>query len=225
MGEIWAIRHTASIGNEQGIHQGQNFNASGLSQRGFKQAFRTAQFLRNFRVLKIWSSPLLRTMQLARVIKNSCNPLLTIITEPGLMEITNGVVDGLPLLEIKERFPEGWKMWEQNVIDRPCFTGGESKKEAEGRGVRTLRKIARLSFPLPENYYKPDEIVVVVSHGTLLQVTSTSLAGQNLERPQEFAQKNGCINFLRWSWMGLEVVHTNFTGHLGDTDFTPKIEL
>lgn len=225
MGEIWAIRHTASIGNELGIHQGQDPNASGLSERGFGQAFRVARFLRNFQVLKIWSSPLLRAMQLARVIKNSCNPLLPIITEPGLMEITNGVVDGLLLSEIKKRFPEEWRRWKQNVVDSPCFPDGESKKEAAERGVRTFRKIARLSFPLPENRYEPDNIAVVVSHGTLLQVTSTSLAGQNLKKRQEFAQKNGCINFLRWSWMGLEVIHTNFTAHLGDTDFTPKIEL
>ena len=224
MGEIWAIRHTASIDNERGIHQGQDPTAPGLSKRGFEQAFRVVRFLRHFRIIKIWSSPLLRTMQLARVIKNGCDPLLSIISEPGLLEITNGVVDGLPLSEIKDRFPEGWKMWEQNILDRPCFPGGESKKEAAGRGTETLRKIAHLSFPLPKNHYEPDNIAVVISHGTLLQLTMTILAGQSLEC-QGFAQKNGCINFLRWTWKGLEPTCINFTGHLGDTDISPKIEL
>ena len=223
--ELWTIRHTVSIDNERGIHQGQNPNAPGLSKKGFEQAFQIVRFLRNFRILKIWSSPLLRTMQLARVIKNGCDPLLSIISEPGLLEITNGVVDGLPLLEIEERFPEGWKMWEQNIIDRPCFPGAESKKEAARRGAQTMRKIARLSFPLPENYYEPKNIVVVISHGTLLQLTNTILAGQSLKKHQEFAQKNGCINFLKWTWKGLEPTCINFTGHLGDTDISPKIEL
>lgn len=225
MAEIWAIRHTVSIGNELDIHQGQNPNAPGLSRRGFAQAFRIARFLRNFRVLKIWSSPLLRTMQLARVLKNSCNPLLSIIEEPGLMEITNGVIDGISLAEVKKRFPEGWKNWEQNILDRPCFPGGESIQKATERGVRTLNKIARLSFPLPENHYTPDEIAVVVSHGTLLELASTDLAGNSLEDRKKFFQKNGCINFLRWTWMGLEIRSVNFTEHLGDTDFSPKIEL
>lgn len=224
--EIWAIRHPISIDNELEIHQGQDPNAPGLSEKGFEQAFRIARFLRNFRVLKIWSSPLLRTMQLARMIKNSCDPLLSVIEEPGLMEMTNGVVDGLLLSEMKERFPEGWRAWKQNVIDRPCYLGGESKKETAKRGVATLRKIARLSFPLPENYYELDNIVVAVSHGTLLHLTLASLNRVNLRNHQKFiAQNNGCINFLRWSWMGLEATYINFTGHLGDTDFSPKIEL
>ena len=223
--EIWAIRHPVSIGNELSIHQGQDPSAPGLSSRGFIQAFRIAQFLRSFHILKIWSSPLLRTMQLARVIKNGCDPLLPIIVEPDLLEMTNGVVDGLSLTEIKKKFPQGWKKWEQNVIDHPCFPGGESIKAVAERGVKTMRKIARLSFPLPENYYEPNNIVVLVSHGTLLEAALACLAGKGLGNRRNFIQKNGCINFLRWSWLGLEVTHTNFIGHLGDTDFSPGIEL
>ena len=226
MGEIWAIRHPVSIWNELEIHQGQRPDEPGLSSLGFQQAFRIARFLSHFPILKLWSSPLPRAMQLALVIRRSRHPPLNIFIEPGLMEITNGVVDGLSYAEIQAKFPDGWDKWHQGVIDQPCFPGGESAKEAAERGVRTLRKISYLSFPLPENHYGPgDGIVIIISHGTLLGLTSTSLMGRSLEEHQTFRQDNGCINFLRWALMGLEVSSVNFTGHLGDTDFSPRIEL
>lgn len=225
MAEIWVIRHCASVGNEQETHQGQCLNEKGLSSKGFEQALRIARFLDNFPILKLWSSPLPRAIQTARVIRNFCNPLLKIIEEPGLMEITNGIVDGLSYAEAKIKFPEGCNKVKQRVIDKPCFSGGESIQEAAERGRRTLRKIARLSFPLPDNYYDYKGVpVVVVTHGTLLQVILTSFMGRDLGEYGHLQQDNGCINFLRWTWMGLEVNQTNFIAHLGDTKFSPEFK-
>lgn len=226
MGEIWAIRHPASVGNEKDISQGQYPNERGLSPRGFEQAERIAKFLSHFPMLKLWSSPLPRAMQLALIVGKSRNPPLKIFIEPGLMEITNGVIDGLSYMEAKTRFPEEWKRLGENVIDRPCFSGGESIKEAAERGTRTLRKIARLSFPLPDNHYDCESgPAVVVTHGTLLQAVITSLKGRDLKEYSKLWQDNGCINSLRCTWMGLEVSSVNFTGHLGGTKFSPEFKV
>lgn len=226
MAEIWAIRHPASDGNEKSISQGQYPHERGLSPRGFKQAERIAKFLNHFPLLKLWSSPLPRAMQLALIIGGSRKPPLKIFIEPGLMEITNGLIDGLFNAEAKAKFPEGWRRWEQNVIDHPCFPGGESIKEAAERGTRTLRKIARLSFPLPDNHYDCESgPVVVVTHGTLSQAALTSLKGSDLKEYGKLRQDNGCINLLRWTWKGLEVSSVNFTGHLGNTKFSPEFKI
>lgn len=222
---ILVIRHCVSIGNEQEIHQGQCLNEKGLSPKGFRQAFRVAEFLGGVFILKLWSSPLPRAMQTARVIKNFCNPLLKIIEEPGLMEVTNGVLDGLSYAEAKVKFPEGWDRIKQKVLHQCCFSGGESIQEVAERGKRTLQKIARLSFPLPDNHYNDESSsVVVVTHGTWLQATLTSLMDYDLREYGNFQQDNGCINFLKWTWRGLEVKQTNFVAHLGDTRFSPEFK-
>lgn len=226
MAEIWVIRHPASDGNEKSIHQGQYPHERGLSPRGFEQAERIAKFLSHFPMLKLWSSPLPRAIQLALIIGRSRNPPLKIFIEPGLMEITNGVVDGLFYAEAKARFPEEWRRLEENIIDRPCFSGGESIREAAERGVKTFQKIARLSFPWPDNHYDCESgPAVVITHGTLSQAALTVLMGSDLKEYGKLRQDNGCMNFLRWTWMGLEVSSVNFTGHLGNTKFSPVYQL
>lgn len=223
--KILAIRHPESLFNKLGRHQGQYKYEPGLSELGFKQTVKIVDFLQNFHILKLYSSPLPRAVQLAYAIKNSRILKLKIFEEPELMEISNGLADGLPVEKIKEIFPESWEKHEKGILDEPCFPKGESIREAAERGIRVLRKIARQSFSLPENHYESRDAVVIISHGTLLEATLATIAGVDLRKRRDFHQKNGCINFIRYTWMGFEVVFTNFTDHLYDTYLPSDIEL
>lgn len=217
------LRHPVSVWNVLNIHQGQCPNEPGLSEKGFLQACRIATFLETSSVLGIWTSPLPRAKQLALVIKMQGHSNALIFDEPGLMEITNGVIDGMPEEEIRTRFPDGWRKFKERTLDEPCFPGGESLREVARRAKESLIKIAKHASSVPNR--RPYDIAVVISHGGLTRLALTEILGFPLEGAFEISQRNGCINYLRWDKEKLIVDHIDSTEHLGDSDFTPKIEL
>lgn len=225
--ELWALRHPVSLWNELNIHQGQDRREPGLSTKGVKQAERIGEYLRNFDLISIWSSPLPRTIQLAEIINKYQNPKIPLFLEPALMEVTHGEADGLHISEVQKRFPDGISRWKNRNLDDPCFPGGEPLRNVAKRGSKAFSKIARTAAQ-STIYALDDRIVIVISHGAILKLSLAQLSGLNLDAKDwwhKFPQDNGCINILQWTGKTLLVKTVNSTDHLGDTRYTPKITI
>jgi len=197
--ELWVFRHPSSIWNENGIQQGQCRDEPGLSSLGLLQAQRIAEYLRQFNLAGIWSSPLPRAVKLAEIIQEHQTRPTTIFLEDDLMEMSHGVADGLEKTEIKALYPFSWNKWQGNNLDPdlPCFIGGETPKQVAERGVKALYRIAQAAY---QPFYQA-EPAVVISHGALLCFSFAKICNESLEKaidPNKVL-KNGSLSILTWN--------------------------
>ncbi len=225
---IVLLRHGASVWNEMQIHQGQCFRELGLSEKGYRQAEITGRFFKDSPVICIWSSPLPRAMQTASIIR-TCLPHKTpVFLNDDLMEISNGVVDGMPFSEIKKLFPDGWSRWEKKIFDKPLFPRGEIVENVLKRIVRAHEGIVNEAYEYANYNFLDEATIIVVSHGAVNSLFLAHIDQSPLEKAfEKFPQDNACINVLVWDseTKTFSIEKTNNTTHLGQFFFSPKIKI
>jgi broad specificity phosphatase PhoE len=121
-----------------------------LTDLGRGQAKETAKALADLDIDAVYSSDLSRSIDTAKAIADEHG--LDVVTDPAFREIDQGEWTGLPVDEIRRRWPEKWGP-ARHYSTRP---GGESPQQVRRRAVEGLAKVATAH---------PDSTVVVVSHG------------------------------------------------------------
>jgi broad specificity phosphatase PhoE len=138
----------------------------GLGEQGTEQARLLAASLAAASPTALYSSPRPRAVETARPLAEltGLEPVLV----PDLTEIDFGELEGMPLAEIEERFPElaDWTTTPTSV----AFPGGESVETLRDRAVPAVHAIAQAN---------PDATTVVVCHGVVIRV----VAGEALAMP------------------------------------------
>lgn len=130
------VRHGQSLGNAEGFFAGQTDIP--LTELGLKQAERTAEYLRERKIDRIYSSTLQRSMQTAGPTANIHR--LPILPEEGLREIFAGQWEHLAYTEITERYPESRAVWKEH-IGLACPEGGESVAHVAERVRETVERL------------------------------------------------------------------------------------
>lgn len=130
------VRHGQSLGNAEGFFAGQTDIP--LTALGQKQAERTAEYLRNRKIDRIYSSTLQRSVQTAAPTAGMHG--LPILSEDGLREIFAGEWEHLPYAEIAVRYPEGRAVWKDH-IGLACPNGGESVAHVAERVRMTVERL------------------------------------------------------------------------------------
>lgn len=115
------VRHGESLGNAEGFFAGQTDIP--LTPLGHLQAKRTAEYLRDRKIDRVYSSDLIRSMQTAE--PTAVLHGLEIVPEVGLREIFAGEWEHMPYAEIFERYPNSRGIWKEHV-GLACPDGGES---------------------------------------------------------------------------------------------------
>lgn len=133
------VRHGLSVANVKKIFAGQTDVK--LTEIGYKQADCVCKYIYdNFKVDEIYSSDLSRCVEtitpLAKALK------MEIKTDKGLRETCVGLWEGKTREEIKELFPESYKIFLENVT-RVNFEGGDNYATTQKRMVSTIDKIAK----------------------------------------------------------------------------------
>ena len=105
------VRHGESEGNAQGFFAGQSDIQ--LTERGVEQAERTAEYLRERKIDRIYASDLIRAMRTAE--PTARMHYLPVIPEKGLREINGGDWEHVPYQELSARFPESRKRWMERI--------------------------------------------------------------------------------------------------------------
>lgn len=120
-----------------------------LSAFGFRQAEATAQFLKKFSIVTIFSSPLQRTRETAQICAKTLG--LEIIPDDRLQERMNwGDKPG-------ETFEEFLAEWDKTSIDR------HYKPASGNSSFETGEKLQSFLLEIGRKY--PDKAVLVVTHG------------------------------------------------------------
>lgn len=130
------VRHGQSQANAEGFFAGQTDIP--LTPLGLCQAKRTADYLRDRRIDRIYSSNLMRSMQTAEPTARLHG--IQVIPEPGLREIFAGEWEHLSYQEIPARYPESRKQWIEHIgLAHP--EGGESIAQVATRIRATVERL------------------------------------------------------------------------------------
>ena len=148
------MRHGESEANKALVFAGCGFNAQ-LDEKGVEQARRFAEYaVKNYQIDAVYTSPLDRAYNTA----NACARLLglePIICE-GVREIYAGAWEGMLVSDIRNKYPEEFSVWCNDIANCRC-TDGESVREMGERVMKALVEIAEAN---------DGKTVVVASHYT-----------------------------------------------------------
>ena len=183
---IILVRHALSLGNLKRSFQGQ-IDAE-LAPEGIEQLRALTARFEDIHFDAIYSSPLRRAMATA----NACNSRmnLPIHTDPRLIEIGGGVLEGLTWEEMHASYPQQAKYWVERSW-RFSPEGGESMTQVRQRAVEAIRDIAAAN---------EGKTVVVVTHGCTLRNLMTWAKGLTVEQ---------LADMPRWSNTGVGVIEMN----------------
>ena len=183
MVKLFIIRHAESEWNPIGRYQG--LLDPGLSERGLKQAELLGRALEKEKIDVIYSSPLKRTYQTAQEIAKRRG--LEIIEDKRIIEIDHGVWSGMLVEEVKERFPEDFRMWLEEP-HRVKFEGGESLQDVFKR-VKDFLEFIR------EKHW--GQTVAIVSHTVPIRAMLCALLNIDLSKFWVFGCDNSSYSLVR----------------------------
>lgn len=156
-----------------------------LSEVGRAQAQLLAERLSDDDVAAVYTSPLDRTMETARILAAPHN--LTPIPRAELREITHGHWEGLSRTEVETRFGEEYSSWEEDPFTF-APQGGESGISVLARVLPVLREII---------VRHRDRNIVVVSHKATLRLAISSLLGFDARGYRDrLDQAPACLNIM-----------------------------
>ena len=163
------VRHGETEWNKLGRFQGHEDIS--LNERGVAQAKETARAALEWGHCAIYSSPLVRTVQVAEEI-TKVTPM-TVSKEPGLKELSLGDLEGVTGEQMREEWPVVFAQWRANP-EKMSMPNGESLVQLRQRAWQVILDI--------EEKHSPEDSVVVISHNFAIR----SIVGELLGHPLEF---------------------------------------
>ncbi len=160
-----------------------------LDEVGRDQAKRAAKRLLEFEINHIYSSPIPRAKETAEII--AAEQSLKVTIRPELKEYNNGIVAGLTVDELRQKFPEiyldmqGWINMGP-VQNRARFLA----PEAESMDDFKKRILAFQDFILVNH---PGQIVVAVTHLAIIKGFMALLFGSSLNSQMNFLADNASV--------------------------------
>ena len=186
-----------------------------LSDEGRGQAARLGERLHDEGISAVYSSPLSRTMETARIVGGHCG--LEIEEREGLREISHGRWEGLTRREVEARYGAEYASWEEDPFTF-APEGGESGVAVLARALPVIREIVTRHR---------DERVLVVSHKATLRLVISSLLGFDPRGYRDrLDQAPACVNVLDFrDPVRVRLMLFNDTSHYRDRPRVPTESL
>ena len=165
--KFFVVRHGETDWNKLGRFQGHTDIS--LNDRGLSQARETAVASEDWGYTAIYSSPLVRTVQVAEEIAK-VTPML-VSQEPGLKELSLGDLEGVTGEEMRNDWPALFAAW-RTEPEKMSMPNGESLGELRDRTWQVILDI--------EQKHSSDESIVVISHNFAIRSIVNELLGMPL---------------------------------------------
>jgi alpha-ribazole phosphatase len=180
---LWLIRH--------GLTEGGDGRCCGrfdvpLSSGGVEQASTIAKRLASEPISKMYSSDLSRAIETARIVVEPHG--LAVQTLSDLSEMNFGDLEGLPIDEIKERYPAVFHSW-MTTPAKTRFPNGESFMQM------TARVLAVLDWLVTQHSKQTIAIVAHAGVNRLILAKALSIPDDQIFR---LAQDYGAINRIKY---------------------------
>lgn len=195
------IRHGETEWNTLGKFQGCIDIA--LSEEGIKQAKLLKERL-NGDFDYIYASPLSRALETAKILAINTNKEVEIA--PEIREINFGEWEGLTVNEIKEKYPEIFKVWRTDKKESRICGGDSSIYNASNRAKNCILDIV--------SKHKGKKIAIV-AHGGIIKAGLIGLFEWDMTMYHKIAVGNTCINTVVFNEdLMPALVGLNDTNHL-----------
>jgi alpha-ribazole phosphatase len=182
MTRFWLIRHGEPAEEARGRCYGSL--DIGLSETGRGQIAQVAEYLKKEPIAAIYSSPLSRALESARILAAAALSPVEVVAD--LRELDFGDFEGLPYEEIAARSPDLYRQWMETPTEIR-FPNGETFSQMRDRVLRAFEKIRR---------EREGQRVAIVSHGGVNRI----LIAWALDTPDHclfrLAQDYAAINLL-----------------------------
>jgi broad specificity phosphatase PhoE len=161
---VYLARHGESDWNAANRFQGHSDRP--LTELGRRQAEALAELVVAQKVDAIYSSPLIRALETARIV--AARTGLEVFEDEDLREVDTGSWSGLSRAEVQERFPEGFERW---ISGGAGWEDGETYEEM---AARTLKAVSRITEANPHGR------ILVVSHGGPIRAIQAAASGMDI---------------------------------------------
>jgi len=200
MVKVILIRHGETDWNKEQIFRGRIDVA--LNEVGLAQARTVQATLKDVQINAIYSSPLSRALETARVVGEGRNCEIRI--EEGFIDIDFGRWQGLSHQKVKEDYKDLYEMW----LSKPqmvTFPEGESLEEVQKRSMKALEKVIKKH---------PEETLAIISHRVLNKVLLCSILGLELSHFWYIKQDTCALNRFEYKDDKYYLTLLNDTCHL-----------
>jgi broad specificity phosphatase PhoE len=198
------VRHGATAATEEDRFSGST--GAELSEQGRWQAARLGERLSQQSISAIYSSPLSRALETARIVAGHCR--LEPITRDELREINHGHWEGMKRDDVERQFGPEYAAWEADPFTF-APAGGESGVAVLARALPVIRDIVTAH---------PGGQVLIVSHkATLRLVLSSLLAFDPRGYRDRLDQSPACLNVVDFKdAVRVRLMSFNDTSHYAD---------
>jgi probable phosphoglycerate mutase len=182
--QIYLVRHGETEWNR--IHRFQGRSDVPMNREGEKQARALAKALKDKPFAAIYTSPLIRAVETASIIKEYHHSV-HMITEEGFIEMNLGDFDGMDARSWAAQYPEFQSVWQKHPASVE-IPGGESLKQVQARALDTLERITR--------NHPADAVLLICSHNFVILTILCHVMEIPLDRFRELKQDNAAFSVL-----------------------------
>ena len=180
---LYVVRHGATSATAEDRFSGSS--GAELSEQGRWQAERLGERLLRESITAVYSSPLSRALDTARIVASHCQ--LEVDQRDGLREIGHGHWEGRRREDVEQEFAEEYAAWESDPFTFAPL-GGESGVAVLARALPVIREIVTAH---------PAGRILVVSHkATIRLVLSSLLAFDPRGYRDRLEQSPACLNII-----------------------------
>lgn len=183
--KVILIRPGESAWHAQGRFQGQADVP--LSARGKQQIQVLGQRLQSWGIDAVYASPLLRSQETAAAIARI--HALPVNIEKDLIEIDQGLWQGLTLAEVRGRFGHQLIRWHRHP-STVSLPEGESFDEFRERSLEALARIVTRH---------PQQAVAVITHDGVIKLALVAALGMDFDNLDRFVVEPAGITMLEFS--------------------------
>ena len=180
---LMLVRHGATTATEEDRFSGSS--GAELSDEGRGQAARLGERLSRHKITAVYSSPLSRALETARIIAGCCG--VEPVTRDGLREIGHGHWEGMKREDVERQFGPEYGAWEGDPFTF-APAGGESGVSVLARALPVIREVVAAH---------PGGNLLVVSHKATLRLILSSLLGFDPRGYRDrLDQSPACLNVV-----------------------------
>ncbi len=206
MTDLWFVRHTVTA--ETGKKLSGWTKGVKLNEEGIAQARVTAEAMKSLPLRAVYSSPLDRTVETARVIARPHN--LTVRISRDLGEVRYGSWTNRSLKVLART-----KLWSkvQSWPSGVRFPDGETLREVQTRAVAEVERIAA---------EHAKQAVCIVSHGDVIRLVMAHYLGVHIDLFQRIVISPGSISGIGLSDRGPWVLGVNLQQSMWHKEKDPQ---
>jgi len=201
---LFLVRHGTTAATEEDRFSGSA--GAELSAEGRRQAARLGERLSPQNLAAVYSSPLSRAVETARIIAGHCR--LEPVVRDGLREISHGHWEGMKREDVERQFGPEYDSWEADPFTF-APAGGESGVEVLARALPVIREIVAA--------HQGGQVLVVSHKATLRLVVSSLLGFDPRGYRDRLDQSPACLNVLDFKDpVRVRLMLFNDTSHYSD---------